>query len=57
MKTKVSLIILVALLSGCATDPFSASTSTKPSGLPAPEKITSDIDMTRAFSKSVESGN
>jgi PBP1b-binding outer membrane lipoprotein LpoB len=56
MKTRISLIIFVALLTGCATDP-SVAAGKAPSGLPAPEKITSDINMTRAFPKSVESGN
>jgi hypothetical protein len=54
MKTRILSLLLLALLAGCATDP-SASAQGKPSGLPAPEKITSDIDMNRAFPKSAES--
>ncbi len=53
MKTVILLFVLAGLLSGCASDPLSSS-SKKPSGLPSPEKITSDINMTRAFPKSVE---
>ena len=55
MKTVILLFVLTGLLSGCASDPLSSS-SKKPSGLPSPEKITSDINMTRAFPKSVETG-
>jgi hypothetical protein len=53
MKTVTLLFVLAGLLSGCASDPLSASRK-KPTDLPSPEKITSDINMTRAFPKSVE---
>ncbi len=53
MKTAFLLFVLAGLLSGCASDPLS-SLSKKPSDLPSPEKITSDINMTRAFPKSAE---
>lgn len=51
MKTRILLLFAALLLSGCAG--FWANREPAPS--PAPEKITSDINMDRAYPKSAES--
>jgi hypothetical protein len=51
MKTRLILLLATLLLSGCAG--FWANR--EPGASPAPEKITSDINMNRAYPKSAES--
>ncbi len=52
MKTKVLLIILIALLSGCAVGPWAHSSS----DLPDPQETTNSIEMNR-FPKTAESNH
>lgn len=60
MKTKIPLVILVVLLSGCATNPATKDAEQTPkerSNLPSAMKTTSDINLNQAFSKTAESSN
>jgi uncharacterized lipoprotein len=60
MKTKLPLLALVLLLSGCATDPFRkspASQGDKASVTPVMPKATRDLNLNQSQAKTTEGNN
>lgn len=55
MKATLVLLLLTALLSGCAALTSNGTQAERSPGRPSGDKITSDINMSRSFPKSAES--